>query len=92
MTANDAVPGSDHASLFFMSPMLAQIVGPDGQPSPFSALQGGVSAKLFPNEDKHRGFGSLYRGLATNIYKTKDGRFYQIHGTSLTMMVRPRRD
>lgn len=36
--------------------------------------------KLFPNQDRHNSQKSLHRSLTTNIYKTKDGRFYHLHG------------
>lgn len=62
-----------------MTPLIAQIVGPDGKPAPYSPLTKG-GEKLFPNEDKHRSNASLHRSLATNIYRTKDGRYYHVHG------------
>ncbi|KAJ5175114.1 CoA-transferase family III [Penicillium canariense] len=74
-----ATINTDHASLFFMSPVLTKLIGPDGKPVAFSPLQGGAM-ELFPNEDKYGSLSSLHRGLATNIYKTKDGRYYHIHG------------
>lgn len=61
-----------------MSPLLAQIVK-DGTPvrlDPFSK----EIQKSFPSRDLHRSQDSLHRVLATNIYKTKDGRFYHVHG------------
>ncbi|KAI5921703.1 CoA-transferase family III [Camillea tinctor] len=71
---------TDHASLFFMSPMLGQFVKGDGTPvhmDPFSP----ETLSLFPSRDLHRSQASLHRTLATNIYKTKDGRFYHVHGS-----------
>lgn len=64
--AND----SDHASLFFMSPLVIQDVTTDGQRIPAGPE---TWARLFPGSDKHR-------VLATNIYETKDGKFYHTHG------------
>lgn len=70
--------GRDHASLFFMSPVVSQLIK-DGKPVPIGPLSEEV-ARLFPNQDKHRSLANLHRSLATNIYKTKDGRFYHLHG------------
>ncbi|RAH78834.1 CoA-transferase family III [Aspergillus japonicus CBS 114.51] len=71
---------TDHASLYYMSPLLAQIVDSDGKPKPISLLDPSM-AQLFPEQDKHRATDGDHRRLATNIYKTKDGRFYHIHGS-----------
>ncbi|KAI1466673.1 CoA-transferase family III [Daldinia caldariorum] len=70
---------TDHASLFIMSPLLTRVIK-DGipvqiHPSSEEALQ------WFPSRDLHRFMASQHRILATNIYKTKDGRFYHIHGS-----------
>ncbi|KIV99006.1 hypothetical protein, variant [Verruconis gallopava] len=75
----DVVINTDHASLFFMSPMLAQVIV-DGKPQPVGLLVGD-NAKLFPNRDLHRAGSTLHRALATNIYKTKDKRFFHLHGS-----------
>ena len=75
----DVVINTDHASLFFMSPMLAQVLR-DGKPEPIG-LFAPASAKMFPNQDLHRAGASLHRTLATNIYKTKDGRYFHLHGS-----------
>ncbi|KIK51501.1 hypothetical protein GYMLUDRAFT_252022 [Collybiopsis luxurians FD-317 M1] len=75
----DIVINTDHASLFFMSIVLAQYMK-DGKPTLMNPLSEDIS-KLFPSEDKHRSQASLHRILATNIYKTKDGRFYHVHGS-----------
>ncbi|KIK51480.1 hypothetical protein GYMLUDRAFT_50511 [Collybiopsis luxurians FD-317 M1] len=75
----DVVINTDHASLFFMSIVLAQYMK-DGKPTLMNPLSENIS-KLFPNEDKHRSQASLHRILTTNIYKTKDGRFYHVHGS-----------
>ncbi|KAI1418338.1 CoA-transferase family III [Hypoxylon sp. FL1857] len=69
---------TDHATLFLMSPMLTQIED-RGEVRPFSPFDT-LTAELFPNRDKHRANASLQRALITNIYKTKDGRFYHTHG------------
>lgn len=73
---------TDHASLFFMSPFVTQIIGSDGKPQTLNAFKGGEMEKYgFKNWDLHRAGSSLHRTLATNIYKTKDGRFYHTHGS-----------
>ncbi|KAK2772124.1 putative alpha methylacyl-CoA racemase [Colletotrichum kahawae] len=70
---------TDHATLFFMTPMIASVVQ-DGKRIPFGPMSPGTQ-QLFPNEDKHRAVDGLHRTLATNIYKTRDDRFYHIHGS-----------
>jgi hypothetical protein len=71
---------TDHAALFFMSPMIDQIIGPNG-PQPVPITDGVKMAALgFPNADLHRAVDSIHKSLATNIYKTKDGRYYHVHG------------
>jgi hypothetical protein len=59
-----------------MSPLFASLVEKDGSPlgGPDAVMQ------LFPDTDHHRSQFPLHRQLATNIYKTKDGRFYHTHG------------
>ncbi|KAE9582358.1 hypothetical protein CGMCC3_g1691 [Colletotrichum fructicola] len=70
---------TDHATLFFMTPMIASVVQ-DGKRIPFGPMSP-ETQKLFPNEDKHRAIDGLHRTLATNIYKARDGRYYHIHGS-----------
>lgn len=64
----------DQAALFVFSPHLATIVG-DGEErvSPDTCLPMRENEEKTPQE-------SLYRMMATNIYKTRDGRYYHIHG------------
>jgi hypothetical protein len=75
----DVVINTDHASLFFISPMLVKVIQ-DGKAEPVGLLAP-AGAKLFPNKDLHRAGASLHRTLATNIYKTKDGRYFHLHGS-----------
>jgi len=47
-----------------------------------SSLKAGAAyAKYFKNTDLHNMGGSPYRGAATNIYRTKDGRHFHLHGS-----------
>ena len=72
---------TDHASLFFMSPFLTQVMA-DGKPKTLNAFNGKEMVDYgFKNRDLHRAGSSLHRTLATNIYKTRDGRFYHTHGS-----------
>ncbi|KAI1394473.1 CoA-transferase family III domain-containing protein [Hypoxylon trugodes] len=75
----DVTINTDHASLFFMSPMLARVLE-DGKEVPihFAAKK---TFELFPSRDLHRSHASFHRSLATNIYRTKDGRYYHTHGS-----------
>lgn len=71
---------TDHASLFIMSPFLTKVVDTDGETktfSPWGAEGGGYG---FPSTDLHD-MAPLHRMLATNIYRTKDGRYYHVHGS-----------
>lgn len=72
---------TDHASLFIMTPFLAKMVKPNGGTINFDLLRPKVLEEYgFKNQDLHRAGESWHRRLATNIYKTKDGRFYHLHG------------
>lgn len=51
----------------------------EGNPIPVDPFSPEIKA-LFPDQDKNRSQESLHRKLVTNIYKTKDGRFYHTHG------------
>lgn len=75
----DVTINTDHASLFFMSPMVVRIIK-DRNPVPIDPSSKEIQA-AFPNMDLHRSYVSHHRALATNIYKTKDGRFYHTHGS-----------
>ncbi|KAI8961389.1 CoA-transferase family III [Daldinia sp. FL1419] len=70
---------TDHATLFFMSPLIARVIK-DGNPVRLNLFSKKTS-EWFPNRDLHRTGISQHRALATNIYKTKDGRFYHVHGS-----------
>ncbi|RVD85671.1 uncharacterized protein DFL_003982 [Arthrobotrys flagrans] len=62
-----------------MSPFLAQILE-NGKPTPITPLSPDIQ-RMFPSEDKHRSQASTIRRWATNIYKTKDGRYYHVDGS-----------
>lgn len=69
----------DHAQLFLASPLLL-VLDPLG-----AKIRGGSNneqfRKYYPDEDKYHAMdGSPFKMGATNIYKTKDGRFYHLHG------------
>ncbi|KIX09204.1 uncharacterized protein Z518_00283 [Rhinocladiella mackenziei CBS 650.93] len=74
---------TDHAQLFFMSSIVLE-VNPDFttpiSPTPVRDLTEKY-AKYFPNCDLHHMASSLYRRAAYNIYKTKDDRWFHIHGS-----------
>lgn len=80
---DDVTVDTDHASLFFMTPFLTQKVGANGEPEPLNTFDPREMVKYgFKNTDLHRAAGDWQRMLATNIYRTKDGRFYHTHGRS----------
>ena len=66
-----------------MSPFITQYIK-DGKPAPAHLFLGGM-LDSFPNQDKHRNADGLHRVLATNIYKTKDGKFYHTHGEAVLL-------
>lgn len=76
---------SDHAQLFIMSSLVWEI-DPDGEKISSISIMTSEGRKrvtsFFPNKDKHGSHSSVYRSAATNIYKTKDGRFFHLHGVS----------
>ena len=77
----DVTIDTDHASLFFMTPFLTQKVGKDGESEPLSVFDAKEMVKYgFRNADLHRATADQHRVLATNIYRTKDGRYYHTHG------------
>lgn len=64
---------------------LTWVLDPDGE-----ALNGAAATdykkreefyKYFPDWDKHESQTSLYRNAVTSIYRTKDDRFFHIHGS-----------
>lgn len=61
-----------------MSIPLARIRGDDGSVLPLSAMNPNTCRPFGP--DEHPTTESFHRMLATGIYKTRDGRFYHIHG------------
>jgi crotonobetainyl-CoA:carnitine CoA-transferase CaiB-like acyl-CoA transferase len=69
----------DHAQLFVMSAMLTGILI-DGVAIKALSPDPAVT-KLFPSGDIHRAGASPHRTCATNIYRTKDERFFHLHGS-----------
>ncbi|KAH0842473.1 hypothetical protein AYO21_10776 [Fonsecaea monophora] len=74
---------TDHAQLFFMSSIVLE-VDPDFSapisPTPIRDLTERY-ARYFPNCDLHQMASTLYRRAAYNIYETKDGKWFHIHGS-----------
>ncbi|KAI1423107.1 CoA-transferase family III domain-containing protein [Xylaria sp. FL1777] len=76
---SDITINTDHATLFIMSPLVGRWLK-DGQPTPINFLDPEMT-RIFPDRDLHRSADGQHRSLATNIYKTKDGRCYHVHGS-----------
>lgn len=70
-----AVVNTDHAALFTFSPFQTTINGLHPKDVIFSPDTKVKDIDIYENL-KYR-----YRVLCTNIYKTKDGRFYHLHGS-----------
>ncbi|KAK9422250.1 hypothetical protein SUNI508_04929 [Seiridium unicorne] len=75
---------TDHAQLFIMSAFLWTL-DPAGQNLSGTSLASPVTreamAKYFPDRDIHKSSSSLYRTVATNIYQTKDDKFFHLHSS-----------
>ncbi|TPX11478.1 uncharacterized protein E0L32_007897 [Thyridium curvatum] len=75
---------SDHASLLIMSALLYDI-DPNDKHITLASNATPEGRKdfyeCFPSWDKGDAHEKLHRIAATNIYKTKDGRFYHLHGS-----------
>ncbi|OCT52283.1 putative alpha methylacyl-CoA racemase [Cladophialophora carrionii] len=71
---------TDHAQLFFMSTLLWQI-NPDTDHVITPSQNREALIKMIPDYDFHRMGSSLYRHCVTNIYRTKDGRYFHLHGS-----------
>ncbi|MCJ1447201.1 MAG: hypothetical protein MMC23_007711 [Stictis urceolatum] len=84
ITPKEVRINTDHAQLFFMSPLVI-IIDPKGKHLDIGAsttAEGSAAiAEIFPDCDLHRVSSSEHRKMATNIYPTKDGRHYHIHGS-----------
>jgi len=61
-----------------MSLLISKLVK-DGKHTPIDLFSQEM-ARTFPNRDLHRSIEGFHRILATNIYKTKDNRYYHVHG------------
>ncbi|OOO07739.1 L-carnitine dehydratase/bile acid-inducible protein F [Aspergillus oryzae] len=72
---------TDHATLFVMSTLLIDMVDENGKPAnpDMSPMQRIVS--IFPSPVGTFGNETPHRSAITNIYKTKDGRCYHVHGS-----------
>ncbi|KAL4861706.1 hypothetical protein BDV12DRAFT_179872 [Aspergillus spectabilis] len=80
--ASLATINTDHAQLFLASTLLW--TARDGDGIKFAAGQDTVDNPLnqyIPDRDIHRAFSSLYRIAATNIYPTKDRKYFHLHGS-----------
>lgn len=74
---------SDHASLFMMSTLVFTVNA--GTEEAFNVGYDGPQLakldRLIPNYDFHRHAASPHRINASNIYRTKDGKFFHLHGS-----------
>ena len=74
---------TDHANLFYMSVLLWTIDLRERQLNAICILDSVECQKLFnlfPDQSFHNNDGPVYQAACTNIYKTKDGRFFHLHG------------
>ncbi|KAJ9635543.1 hypothetical protein H2201_003201 [Coniosporium apollinis] len=80
-TVSSATINTDHASLFLMSTLLWTMTTDTGEVISYKDTGRKSFDKLIPNFDLHRQASSYHRVAATNIYRTKDGRFFHLHGS-----------
>ncbi|RDW62021.1 alpha-methylacyl-CoA racemase-2 [Coleophoma cylindrospora] len=82
---SEVVIDTDHASLFIMSTLIWSLTTEEGEKLTLSSAGTPEGAKklekYFPSKDLHRQASSNHRASATNIYKTKDNRFFHLHGS-----------
>lgn len=76
-----ATINTDHAQLFFMSTLLWQIHPDEPERTISMSAHREKLYDLIPNYDFHEMGSNLYRHCVTNIYRTKDGRFFHLHGS-----------
>ncbi|KAK0498769.1 CoA-transferase family III domain-containing protein [Armillaria luteobubalina] len=71
---------TDHAQLYFMSPLFYtfSLVGKDVSPT---LSRNSELEKYFPNYDTHDVKNFYMSIMCTTMYKTKDNRFYHLHGS-----------
>lgn len=81
--APEVTINTDHAQLCLMSPMVVSYQrSTDKQPVPFGHPEfWAITAQHFKNMDFYESNKFPWNALATNIYKTKDNRYYHIHGS-----------
>lgn len=78
---------SDQAQLFFMSAFIT-IIDPEGKAikTSFKLTTDAEKAKdfdkLFPSWDVNKTHRDTYRSCVTNIYETKDKRWFHLHGNA----------
>jgi crotonobetainyl-CoA:carnitine CoA-transferase CaiB-like acyl-CoA transferase len=74
---------TDHAQLFIMSFFLAEVnPDPTGPVKPTELRElNEMHKEHFPSWDLHHQVSSQYRKAVTNIYRTKDDRFYHLHAS-----------
>ncbi|KAJ6003154.1 hypothetical protein N7451_005701 [Penicillium sp. IBT 35674x] len=79
ISVEGATINTDHVQLFLMSCYLWKI-NPDSKDaiSPSQNIQD--LDKMIPNYNFHGRDSTLYRKMVTSIYKTADGRYFNIHG------------
>ncbi|KLJ05326.1 hypothetical protein EMPG_11198 [Blastomyces silverae] len=82
----DITINTTHASLFIMSSLLWTI-DPNGEKlaanSNFRSANANAEKlkQYFPSWDRYRQHATIYRSTCANIYKTKDSRFFHLHGS-----------
>lgn len=80
------LPRSDHAQLFIMSIWVA-VIDPEHNKTAARGFLDSSFVKYFPNTDKHGAFDGPYRQACSNIYRTKDNRFFHLHGKLIFSLI-----
>ncbi|KAL3417210.1 hypothetical protein PVAG01_11210 [Phlyctema vagabunda] len=80
----EVIIDTDHASLFIMSTLI-WVLDPQGEKLTISSAENPSEsqklARYLPSVDLHRHQATFHRASTTNIYKTKDERFFHLHGS-----------
>ncbi|KPM39360.1 hypothetical protein AK830_g7193 [Neonectria ditissima] len=100
LAPQEVVINTDHALLFIMSIMLWSI-DPEGQNVTFEDTRSNPAARalyqsLFRDYDVHRSLDGPWRCCTSNIYRTRDDKYYHLHGSlnpdvALDMLKLPRK-
>lgn len=80
LSVERATINTDHAQLFLMSCYLWTI-NPGSKDAVSRTQNANLLDKMIPDYNYHGRDTTLYRKMVTNIYRTADGRYFNLHGS-----------